>query len=292
MSEDTTKQAAAVPAAAPVVPDYLKAYVNKQQGEADSMASSSVSIPRVSLRGKKFRLNLAGEEVKTFNDFMDCIILGVTPDAGRFIKTFYIKAYTGGGDNSPPDCASDDGVRPSPWISAPQSMSCQTCEKNRFGSATSRLGKPSKACKDSKRLWIAMPDDVAGTVYALQVPVTSLKALSDYGRDIKNMGGTPISAIITRILMDDDSEFPEISFRANGFLPQEQGLLAMSRNETKDWMLTSVSGGPALDAPKPQVALPGAAQTAAATPAAGAAAGPGPTPGQSQANVGEALKTW
>ena len=35
--------------------------------------------------------------------------------------------------------------------------------------------KKTKACKDSKRLWLAEPDNIDGTVFALGVPVTSLK---------------------------------------------------------------------------------------------------------------------
>ena len=121
MSDSTTaNQAPAAPAV--VVPDYLKAFATGQQANSDSesMAASSTSVPRVSLRGKKFRFIEGGEEIFTQNDEVDVVILGVTPEAGLFVKTFYINGYTGTSDNAPPTCSSDDGRRPCPWILGPQ----------------------------------------------------------------------------------------------------------------------------------------------------------------------------
>lgn len=272
-------------AAKPVIPDYLKAFVNQQSADSDSMASASTSIPRVSLRGKKFRFLEGGEEIFTQNDNVDVVILGVTPEAGLFVKTYYAAGYTGQADTSPPTCASDDGRRPSPWITEPQSQNCATCEKNRFGSAKSRAGKPAKACRDSKRLWVALPSNIEGTVYALQVPVTSLKELAEYGREFKSMGNVPIASAITTIHMDDDSEFPMLSFKCAGFLPEDQGKIAMERNESKTWMLMQVTGSPALGAPPQQQALPAASEAPAGTVASAPA-------GSTPETVNDALKNW
>ena len=286
MSDSTTaNQAPAAPAV--VVPDYLKAFATGQQANSDSesMAASSTSVPRVSLRGKKFRFIEGGEEIFTQNDEVDVVILGVTPEAGLFVKTFYINGYTGTSDNAPPTCSSDDGRRPSPWIMDPQSQNCATCEKNRFGSAKSRSGKPAKACRDSKRLWVALPNDVSGTVFVLQVPVTSLRELSDYGREFRNFDNVPICSAITTIRMDDDSEFPLLSFKLKGFLTKEEFDITLERNTKKDWMNT-VPAGPALAAPAAPSLLPSAAQstgnTIDVTPSAPAAPGA----------VNEALAKW
>ena len=48
----------------PAVPEYLKAYMAQPNTEADSLASSSISIPRISLRGRKFRLIEGGEGIR------------------------------------------------------------------------------------------------------------------------------------------------------------------------------------------------------------------------------------
>lgn len=270
------------PAAAPavVIPDYLKALSNGVDSDSDSMAASSTSIPRVSLRGKKFRFIEGGDEIFTKNDEVDVVILGVTPEAGLFVKTFYINGYTGASDNSPPTCASDDGRRPLPWIAEPQSQQCSTCEKNRFGSAKSRTGKPAKACRDSKRLWVALPDAVDGTVFACQVPVTSLRELADYGREFKALGDIPIATAITTIKMDDDSEFPMLSFKLKGFLTEDLAKKSIDRNQTKDWMIQQASG-PALAAPPAPTLLPQASTVVGEAPAAA-----------SPDAVNDALKNW
>lgn len=294
---DTPK--AAEPAkAALVVPDYLKAMqgASQQNAGVDSMASAAMSIPRISMRGKKFRFVEGGEEVATANDFVELVIFGVEPDALRFIKTFYANPYGGANANNPPDCSSDDGVRPAGWVSRPQHNNCAECPKNRFGSAMSRNNKPSKACRDSKRLWVGRHDDVLksekATMYALGVPVTSLKSLAEFGRSLKQMN-VPITAAVVKVVMDDDSEFPMISFELTGFLAEEQAKLAIARSEKAEWKANYVSG-PALSAPVPNVALPG--QPAATTGGNGStAAGPSQPPTDAppkKANMDDIIKQW
>ena len=288
MSDSTQAQTADVPATPPavVVPDYLKAFATKPDADSESMASSSTSVPRISLRGKKFRFMEGGAETFTQNDEVDVVILGVTPDAGLFVKTFYINGYIGQDDTASPTCSSDDVRRPSPWILAPQSQNCATCEKNRFGSAKSRAGKPAKACRDSKRLWVALPSDVGGTVFALQIPVTSLRELSEYGREFKQYDNVPICSAITTVKMDDDSEFPMLSFKLKGFLPKEEFDVAIERNTKKDWM-NIVPAGPALAPPATPTLLSNSVAAAGATVDQNGTASPA-----APADVGNALKNW
>jgi hypothetical protein len=227
-----------------VVPDYLKSMIAQPNAEADSMASSSMSIPRVSLRGRKFRLIVDGEEVVKPSDELDAVILAVEPQAGLFIKTFYEGTYNPS-DSTPPTCASSDGIAPDGWVTSPQSNRCSSCPKNVFGSATSRLGKKAKACKDSKRIWLALPGDIEGTVFAMGVPITSLKGVAEYGRTLKT-NGYPVSAVVTRITMID-AEFPQLHFEMKSFLPEETGRLAIERNISKDWDLGVTSKVPMLE---------------------------------------------
>jgi hypothetical protein len=250
------------------IPEYLKAFMASQgaNAEADSLASSSISIPRVSLRGRKFRLVEGGEEIRKPSDELNAVILAVEPGAGLFIKTFYEGTYNSG-DSSPPTCASSDGIAPDGWVTTPQAQRCQTCPKNQFGSATSRSGKKSKACRDSKRVWLALPEDIDGTVFAMGIPVTSLKNVSEYGRELKT-NGYPISAVITQITMED-SEFPMLEFEMLGFLDEKTGKSALDRNIARDWNIGSASAAPLLeDAREKPKALPSvkeATQTVDAT---------------------------
>lgn len=218
------------------VPEHLKKYMAQPSSDADSMATASISVPRISLRARKFRFNCDGEETVAGEE-IHVVILGVDPPAGAMIKTFYDGAYNPD-DSSPPDCSSSNGLQPDAWVSTPQSNLCASCPKNAFGSATSQSGKKSKACRDAKRLWVAKPDDVDGTVYGLNVPVTSLKNLSAYGAQIKKMG-IPTSSIITKLTMAD-TDFPILEFAVLGFLNEETFLIANKRHEEQDWRAPKV----------------------------------------------------
>lgn len=227
-----------------VIPDHLKKYMTSPaaSSDADSMASASISRPRISLRGRKFRIIEGGEEIKKPADELFCVILAVEPGAGLMQKTFYAKGYVSG-DSSPPDCSSSNGVSPDPWVNNPVSSACKTCPKNVFGSAVNNQGKKTKACKDSKCLWVALPDDIEGTVFALGVPVTSLKAMSEYGGMLKS-NGIPVSAVITRLSMKD-SEYPELIFEFAGVLEENTLAIAMERNEKRNWNIAA--SGPLLE---------------------------------------------
>ena len=227
-----------------VIPEHLKKFLSNSQAstDAEAMASASVSIPRISLRGRKFRLIEGGEEIRKPADELFVVILAVEPGAGLMAKTYYAKGYQSG-DSSPPDCSSANGITPDPWISSPVSPKCNGCPMNVFGSAKSRNGGKAKACKDSKRLWVVEPDNINGTVYSLGVPVTSLKAMAEYGAMLK-ANGIPVSAVITRLSMKD-TEFPELLFDFVGVLEEEPMKQALLRNEQKDWDLHQ--SGPILE---------------------------------------------
>ncbi len=239
-----------------VIPDYLK---NQQvnQDDSDALAGLGTKIPRISLKGRKFRLIVEGEEIVRPADTLDVVILAVEPGKGRMVKTYYAKGYSSG-DTEPPTCSSADGERPDAWIQNPENPNCQTCPKNIFGSATSTKGKPSKACRDSKRLSVAIPENdtngglnlgMGGIVFSLGVPVTSLASLSEFGKTISK-NGFPLPAVVAKLEMVD-SEFPQIDFQFKGFLEEAEGRVAIERNVSRDWM-TSAPSGPQLEnnAPK------------------------------------------
>lgn len=216
-----------------VIPDYLKTSETQQAAkDADSLSQASNSVPRISLKGRKFRVIEAGEEIEK-SDTFEGVILAVQPDGPLFVKTFYTSGYNPN-VTAPPDCGSTNGVHPDPWVTQPQSNKCQTCPKNQFGSATSASGKAAKACRDSKRLWIAKPDDLSGVVYAMNVPATSLKAVSEYGRKIKGHG-IPLCAVITRFSMVD-AEFPQLEFDIAGFLQADEYQVAYKRTTDREFV--------------------------------------------------------
>jgi hypothetical protein len=233
-----------------VLPDYLKALVDTKGSEASSLVSATSSVPRISLKGRQFRFIENGEEVEKTPDPIHVIILGVQPENGMS-KTFYKGKYNPS-DSTPPDCSSNDGVIPDSWISQPQSSNCATCEQNKWGSATALSGKKAKACRDSKRLMVVRAKDMDGTIYVVNVTVSSLRALSEYGKTLVS-NQLPMAAVITEISMAD-SDFPQIDLKFAGVLKEEAGMKAMSRAEEKPWKSDSPSTAPALESkPVPQL---------------------------------------
>lgn len=245
------------------IPDWLKAQQNEAPNQdMEALTGLNNKLPRISLRGRKIRLIVEGEEIRKPRDEQEVVILGVEPEKGKMVKTYYANGYTSG-DSTPPTCSSADGVRPDAWIQNPEHSNCAQCPKNAFGSATSQKGKPAKACKDSKRLWVAVPETdqaakdlglgVGGVVFNLGVPVTSLNNLGEYGKMLTK-NGYPLSAVKTKLTLED-SEFPILQFEMAGFLDQQNGMLAIQRNIEKDWKI-GMSSGPALtDESKPKAGL-------------------------------------
>lgn len=220
-----------------VVPDYLKGV----QTNADEMVSGvGSSVPRVSLKGRRFRYIDGDEEIKADGP-EDVVILGVEPRNG-LSKTWYEKAYNPNSAD-PPDCSSWDGVRPDSWVNKPQSKACASCPQAQWGSATSMSGKKAKACKESKRLIIVRADDIEGTQYVLTVTISGLSALSTYGKWLAQ-NQLPFSAVITTIDFAD-SDFPELTFEFKEFLEEEDGKACMSIAEARPWD-SMIASSPAL----------------------------------------------
>lgn len=210
-----------------VVPDYLKGV---QSNATDMVSGVGSSVPRVSLKGRRFRF-VDGEDETKVDGPVDVVILGVEPRDG-LSKTWYEKAYNPA-STDPPDCSSWDGIRPDSWVSKPQSSACATCPQAQWGSATSMSGKKAKACKESKRLIIVNADDVNGTQYVLTVTISGLKALSTYGKWLAQ-NQLPFSAVVTTLDFAD-SDFPELAFEFKHFLEEEDGIACMSIAEARPW---------------------------------------------------------
>lgn len=231
------------------MPDYLKGG-NVNMGDVDSAAASSLSVPRISLKGKMFRLIENGEEVDKVKERLNVTIVGVEPEAGANIKTFYANGYTPN-SNEPPTCSSENGINPAPWVLQQnrQSNHCQTCPKNVFGSAKSPTGKATKACRDSKRIWVKVASDPADfkqrVTYGLNITVSSLRAFADYGRLLKSMGA-PMHAAITSLVMDEEAEYPQLTFEVAGWLAQSEFLISQDLNTQRPWRLHVAA--PAMDA--------------------------------------------
>lgn len=222
--------------------------------DAANMASASNSVPRISLRGREFRVIEGGEEIVKFRDHMDIIIMGVEPEGGLMIKTWYEKGYTPGA-KEPPTCASEDGIAPAPWVQQKQAPRCNGCPKNAFGSAKSPTGKPTKACRDSKRIWLKLADSnmVNGvpfegatkpfadrTTYGMNITVASLKAFSDHGRLLGSLGQGPAVCVTRAVMLDFD--YPQLDFKLHAWLGVEDTGSSLKLAAEKPWKMFSGAG--------------------------------------------------
>lgn len=239
------------------VPDYLKQYMDADATAGlDAAATSSSSVPRISTRGRQFRFVENGEEVFKTAGPVNVVILGVEPEGRGFIKTFYIKAYAGADSSDPPDCSSMDGILPAPWINNPQHVNCAECPKNAFGSAKGLSGKPSKACKDSKRIWVKRADKLDGPIYGMNITVSSLPAFAEYGRKLK-ANNVPFHLAVTQLTMAD-AEYPQVQFDIVGYAKQEDVPALVDDAHKKVWSMPSTPRQAALPAGTVTTALPGA----------------------------------
>lgn len=236
--------------------------------DAQAMAQSSNSVPRISLKGREFQLMVDGESEAKFRDYLDVVVVGVEPEGGRMIKVWYEKGYQAG-SKEPPTCVSDDGIAPSEYAQKPQSQTCQSCPKNLFGSAISPSGKPTKACRDSKRAWVKVapgnmmvmapgqpPKLYPGaekpfaerTLFGLNITVASLKNWSDHGKRLLALGQGP-AVCVTRLVMQE-GDYPWMDFQIAAWLSADEAPVSLKIAEQRPWKVQYANASLALSAPE------------------------------------------
>jgi hypothetical protein len=206
-------------------------------------AGGDSGFPVISLKGKNFHITRNGDKQLVTNEHGDpvasiqCVIVGVNPNKS---KVFYATAYTEG-DNSSPDCYSNDGLRPAADADSPQSKTCAACPKNIWGSAVQN-GQKRKACGDSMRLAIAAVDQLNDPML-LRVPAGSLKFLNEYGKKLAKRGTEP-AQVVTRVGFDTEANFA-LKFTPERFVDEAewaevQKVIADEKDTIEE--ITGVSG--------------------------------------------------
>jgi len=200
------------------LPAYLQGGAPSQNA---ALVTSAEVHPRISIKGKQFRLIKDGQEtVMPMGAEPSMVILGSTPATGTS-KAWYAGSYTEGTLESP-DCCSADGVRPDAGVPSPQSATCAQCPKNAWGTSTNQdgtLGK-GKACSDGKTIFVVNPKDIDGDIYHLRLPPTSHAGkdnkmnLSCYAREL-DAHNIPFSAALTKLNFSDAAS-PTLTFKYGG----------------------------------------------------------------------------
>lgn len=199
-------------------------------GDVDDLSTGvSQGFPVMSIRGAKWRIVEGGEEnpiympgTKDLAPAVRIVLLRANP---ALAKTFYAGQYVEGAD-TPPDCASNDGIAPSPDSPKPQAASCATCLNNVWGSKISPSGAKIKACADVRRMAILPSDDLEYSPILLRVPGASLGDLAAYGKALKQRG-IPYSMVVTKLSFDAEASYPKILFQFERMLtPEEMQVVA------------------------------------------------------------------
>ena len=204
---------------------------------AESNIKEKISIPTLSIAGKKFSMKIGGESTiltkvdaetgeKINLSFVNVVVIDQNPNRSR---TFFAKEYVSG-ENQAPECYSSDGKKPDADVKTPCAATCAACPNSVKGSRI-RNGKEGYACESKKRLAVwpsAMLSNPALNLPPMQLilPITSVWdkenkqndaegwfAWDNYVDMLRGMGVTHTGQIITRIKFDN-TEHPKLLFKA------------------------------------------------------------------------------
>lgn len=283
--------------AAAQVPDHIRNRFGGSLTNSDLSGGITGGFPVISYKGKVWALVKNGEKTIMVNDEGDpraSIDVVVVKAAPTLSKSYYKGGFEEGSSDAP-DCYSYDAVAPSADSPSPQSKTCATCPRNVWGSRISDNGKKGRECADVKRLAVADPDDLEEAIL-LRVPAASLKFLGQFA-DMLSKRGAPYQAVKTRIGFDPTVAHPQFTFKAPGWLTEEQldkvealmnsdtvnrilGLDAASQRHAE--VAAPVEEEDELGELPPHLAAKAQAEVAKPAPAAKAAAAAKPKPAKAQ----------
>ena len=213
------------------LPDYLR--------EADDITKALAGGSggkQISIKGGVWRMIVSGEEIAKNEDrAMNFIVLAANPHTNR---TFFAQKYEEGKDVQP-TCWSEDGVKPNDEVPADQRQcsTCAQCPQNIAGSGEGT----SRACRYSRRLAVALENDLEGNVYRLQLPAKSIfgkpegekMPLQAYAKFLSGHG-VPMSGVVTEARFDTSEAVPVLKFRAVRPLSREEWEQAKEAAKSED----------------------------------------------------------
>jgi hypothetical protein len=174
---------------------------------------------------------------------------------------FYGQAYDAAAENVRPSCFSNDGMKPDAAVESPVNNACASCPNNQLGSKILPSGAKSKLCADQRHLAVVAAADPT-KVYSLTVPVSGMKAMREYFKDLDNYGMIP-EEVITQLGFDDQASYPKITFKQNGYVSEKASarvdeLASGDAAKIATRQMAMQSAGPALQAPvsTPTIAAP------------------------------------
>jgi len=198
------------------------------------LMGSGGGMPRISIRGGRFRLIEGGEQVSVSkSDTMNIMVI----EAGNISRTYYEGTYDSE-NPTPPKCWSLDTQKPAPEVLAKNRMAsrCADCPMNVKGSGQGN----SRACRFSQRLAVMLEGDT-DKVYQMSLPATSLfgeaqgknMPLQAYVKFL-HARSAPIQAVMTQMQFDEDSETPKLFFSPARALEEEEVQALIAKRGTDE----------------------------------------------------------
>jgi hypothetical protein len=199
-----------------------------------TLAGSGSGVPRISIKGGRFREIIGGEQVRVFKgDQLNVVVVNAAPIGRTYFEGTYDPNVA-----APPVCWSSDTKVPNADVPEDQRMSssCANCPMNVKGSGAGE----SRACRFSQRLAVTVEGDTENTVYQMQLPATSIFGEAKAG----NMGmqayakllaahNTPAIAVVTGISFDEDAEVPRLYFKPVRPLTEEELQAAVEAKDSE-----------------------------------------------------------
>lgn len=224
-------------------------------------ANSGSSTKRISIEGGVFRMMVGGKEVaKNTDRSMNVAIVSTAPTNSRIYYDPAVPYVRG--QASAPTCSATDGIKPNPGTKTPQAATCATCPQNIKSSGNG----DSRACRYQRRLAVVLEGDMAGDVYQIILPATSIFGkgqgtqqlpLEAYARMLHG-NRVGVDSVVTKMEFDTDSSTPKLVFSPARFLEEQEQTIVDSQADTPEAeqaiglnAFQTDSGTTAIAAPKP-----------------------------------------
>ena len=218
----------------------------------------------INYKGKVWSLRYRGEKHMFVKDdgypleYLDLIIL----QQAQVKSKSYFPNYEEGSD-SPPLCASIDGIVPDVGVPQKQAGACALCPRNVWKNSPD--GKKIRECQDYKRIAVllmpAQTKKLLGEALLepvfLRIPGASLQGLALMGDETARQG-YHFSSYITRVDFDPAQSYPKMRFKAIQPLTDTEAPVVLPLR--KDPIALRIIGlgeqRPALAAPSPSTPVP------------------------------------
>lgn len=153
--------------------------------------------------------------------YLDAVLVDVNPSMS---KVFFPDPYSPNQQNYlPPVCWSDNGIGPSINAGEPQSLLCERCPNNVWGSKINNLGNKVKACDDVRKMAFYIPALGMKTLWLLRLKGSSFKNYRIYCDEVskQRLGDRQLQVtdLVTRLYFDEGIGI--VNFAWAGFIDAE-----------------------------------------------------------------------